>query len=66
MQLVVVSAVAAAVMAATKTFNSTSQNREFFMIKIFGSIIFGVKGVKRSYRFAQKFFDLKVQSVASH
>ena len=31
MQLVVVSAVAAAVMAATKTFNSTSQNREFFM-----------------------------------
>ena len=33
MQLVVVSAVVAAVMAATIIFNSTSQNCEFFMIK---------------------------------
>ena len=31
MQLVVVNAVAAAVMAATITFNSTSQNRLFFI-----------------------------------
>jgi hypothetical protein len=31
MQLVVVSAVAAAVMAATMTFSSTSQNFEFFI-----------------------------------
>ena len=31
MQLVVVSAVAAAVMAATNTFNSTSQNLELFI-----------------------------------
>jgi hypothetical protein len=29
---VVVSAVAAAVMAATMTFNSTSKNREFFIL----------------------------------
>jgi hypothetical protein len=34
MQLVVVSAVAAAVMAATITFNSTSQNRELFIALI--------------------------------
>ena len=33
MQLVVPRAVAAAVMAATITFNSTSQNRLFFIIK---------------------------------
>ena len=53
---VVVSAVAAAVMAATITFNSTSQNRLLFIVQNYFIIFQGARGMGKRIDSAQQLY----------